>query len=62
MRNTFFFDEVLTEACFHTGSLVDYLKTTEGSGSSMNTLIDMASQARALFNFLVLLPVPSVWP
>lgn len=32
-----------------TGSLVDYLKTTEGSNLPMNTLIDMASQARHLF-------------
>lgn len=34
---------------FLTGSLVDYLKTTEGSSLPMNTLIDMAAQARHLF-------------
>lgn len=28
---------------------MDYLKTTEGSSLSINTLIDMASQARRLF-------------
>ena len=37
-----------------TGSLVDFLKTTEGSSLTMNTLIDMASQARHLC-FLLLL-------
>lgn len=34
---------------------MDYLKTTEGSGLSINTLIDMASQARRLsFTFPLL--------
>lgn len=35
-----------------TGSLVDYLKTTEGSSLPMNTLIDMAAQARHFVCFL----------
>lgn len=33
---------------FSTGSLVDYLKTQEGSNLPMNTLIDMSAQARFL--------------
>lgn len=36
---------------FFTGSLVDFLKTTEGSNLRINTLIDMASQAR-LFKYI----------
>lgn len=34
---------------------MDYLKTTDGSSLPMNTLIDMASQARHLYFFLLLL-------
>ena len=37
---------IIIKGHFFTGSLVDYLKTTEGSSVSMNTLINMASQAR----------------
>lgn len=39
---------------FSPGSLVDYLKTAEGGTLPMNTLIDMAAQARNLyFSFLL---------
>ncbi|CAG09909.1 unnamed protein product, partial [Tetraodon nigroviridis] len=46
------------------GSLVDYLKTTEGSSLSMNTLIDMASQARTLLLYctiIVLFRLPQIF-
>lgn len=41
-------NKIVSKYILFTGSLVDFLKTTEGSNLRIHTLIDMASQARPL--------------